>query len=629
MVSLLQTFATQSALAIQNARLFKQIEVANRHKSEFLASMSHELRTPLNAIIGYSEMLEEEASDLGQEAFVPDLKKINAAGKHLLELINAVLDLSKIEAGRMDLYLETFSVPTLLSEIAAVIQPLADKNGNRVEVRCDPAVGEMRADLTKVRQALFNLLSNACKFTERGTVSLAVRQEAGDGGGVVVFDVSDTGIGMTEEQLGRLFQEFSQAEVSTSRRYGGTGLGLALSRRLCRLMGGDVTVTSEPGRGSTFTIRLPVEVAEPVAEVPTRAADGPAGASLVLVIDDDPSVREVMQRFLVKEGFRVATATGGEEGLRLAHDLRPDAITLDVMMPGLDGWAVLAALKGDSATASIPVVMLTMLDDRSLGYALGAADYLTKPIDRERLVAALAPYRRELPVLIVDDDPDLRALLRRMLEREGYAVDEADNGRSALERVREHTPGAILLDLMMPEMDGFEFLEELRRDEAGRAHPRHRGHGPGPLGRGPPAPQRLGRAHPPEGRLSPRRPAGRGAAPGGSVRGAAARSPSGGVVRVGGLPYHAERIGYWEMSGSGPSITSPWTMAWHTSIRSKGSRWSGGSLSRCRADSSSNPRVSMPWRRRCAGTNRAGASGSGSRPAACLRAISHAETALR
>jgi len=283
--------------------------------------------------------------------------------------------------------------------------------------------------------------------------------------------LSDTGIGMTEEQLGRLFQEFSQAEVSTSRRYGGTGLGLALSRRLCRLLGGDVTVTSEPGRGSTFTIRLPLEVAEAAAGAPTCAADGPAGASLVLVIDDDPAVREVMRRFLVKEGFRVATASGGEEGLRLARDLCPNAITLDVMMPGLDGWAVLATLKGDGATVSILVVMLTMLDDRSLGYALGATDYLTKPIDRERLVAALAPYRRELPVLVVDDDPDLRALLRRMLEREGYLVDEAENGRAALERVRERTPGAILLDLMMPDMDGFEFLEELRRDEAGRGIP--------------------------------------------------------------------------------------------------------------------------------------------------------------
>jgi two-component system, NtrC family, sensor kinase len=274
-VQLLATFAAQSALAIQNARLFQQLAVANRHKSEFLASMSHELRTPLNAIIGYSEMLQEEAQDLQQDALIPDLGKINAAGKHLLELINAVLDLSKIEAGRMDLYLERFSVPTLVGEIAAVVQPLAAKNGNRLEVQCDPAVGEMRADLTKVRQALFNLLSNACKFTERGTVTLRARREPD--AGCIVFDVSDTGIGMTTEQIGRLFQEFSQAEASTSHRYGGTGLGLALSRRLCRLMGGDVTVTSEPGRGSTFTVRLPVEVRDPGGMAVGGGANSSAG----------------------------------------------------------------------------------------------------------------------------------------------------------------------------------------------------------------------------------------------------------------------------------------------------------------------------------------------------------------
>jgi GAF domain-containing protein/DNA-binding response OmpR family regulator len=470
-VELLQTFATQSALAIQNARLFRQLDVANRHKSEFLASMSHELRTPLNAIIGYSEMLQEEAGELGQTAFVPDLQKINAAGKHLLELINAVLDLSKIEAGRMDLFLEIFGVSTLVHEITAVIKPLADKNGNRVELHCASTVGEMRADLTKVRQALFNLLSNACKFTERGAVVLAVRPESRDGQDVIVFDVSDTGIGMTDKQLGRLFQEFSQAEASTSRRYGGTGLGLALSRRLCRLMGGDIAVASAPGRGSTFTMWLPREVAETTAEVQDGPVESGDGARVVLVIDDDPTVRDIVQRFLVKEGFRVALAASGEEGLRLARDLRPDAITLDVMMPGLDGWAVLTALKGDAATEAIPVVMVTMLDDRSLGYALGATEYLTKPIERDRLVAALGTYRRDRPVLVVDDDADLRALLRRMLEREGYAVVEADHGRAALGRVREQRPGAILLDLMMPEMDGFEFLEELRRDEEGRGIP--------------------------------------------------------------------------------------------------------------------------------------------------------------
>jgi GAF domain-containing protein/CheY-like chemotaxis protein len=473
-VDLLRTFATQSALAIQNARLFRQLEVANRHKSEFLANMSHELRTPLNAIIGYSEMLQEEAQDLAQDTFIPDLRKINNAGKHLLELINAVLDLSKIEAGKMDLFIELFDVTTLVTDIAAVVQPLAERNGNRLDARCDPGAGEMRADLTKVRQALFNLLSNACKFTERGTVTLTATRKVATAGDQIVFKVSDTGIGMTEEQIGRLFQEFTQAETSTSRRFGGTGLGLALSRRLCRLMGGDVTVESAPGRGSTFTVTLPAEVLMSAAETSSDSsaiAESRAGASLVLVIDDDPAVRELMGRYLGREGFRVIVAAGGDEGLRLAREKRPDAITLDVMMPGLDGWAVLGALKADAATADIPVVMLTIVDDRNLGYALGAAEYLTKPIDRDRLIAVLARFRRDLPVLIVEDDAPLRELLRRMLEREGYTVVEADNGRAALDRLQKGVPGVILLDLMMPVMDGFEFLTELRREDAWRHVP--------------------------------------------------------------------------------------------------------------------------------------------------------------
>ncbi|HSB41516.1 MAG TPA: GAF domain-containing protein [Methylomirabilota bacterium] len=480
-VDLLKTFASQSALAIQNARLFReiedksrQLEVADRHKSEFLANMSHELRTPLNAIIGYSEMLQEDAVDLGAAQLTDDLKKINAAGKHLLELINAVLDLSKIEAGKMELYLESFDVAGLVRDIAAVIQPLATKNGNRLEIRCPDDVGAMRADLTKVRQTLFNLLSNACKFTERGTIALAVDREAHDGREWMVFSVTDTGIGMTPEQLARLFEAFSQADAATTRRYGGTGLGLALSRRLCRMMGGDVIAASEAGRGSTFTIRLPAEVAEAVEEpaAPAPAADTlPPGVGSVLVIDDEPAVRDLMQRFLTREGFRVVTAAGGEEGLRRARELRPDAITLDVMMPGMDGWAVLSALKADPAVADIPVVMLTIVDDKNLGYALGASDYLTKPIDRERLVTVLRQHRRDRPVLVVDDDAGLRQLLRRMLEPEGYAVVEAENGRVALDRLREVAPSVILLDLMMPEMDGFAFVAELRRHDAWRATP--------------------------------------------------------------------------------------------------------------------------------------------------------------
>jgi GAF domain-containing protein/CheY-like chemotaxis protein len=479
-IELLRTFATQSALAIQNARLFRELEaksqeleVASRHKSEFLANMSHELRTPLNAIIGYSEMLQEEARDQNAESFVPDLQRINAAGKHLLELINGVLDLSKIEAGKMELYLESFEVGSLVRDVAAVLEPLALKNANRLEVECAPDIGAMRADLTKLRQTLFNLLSNACKFTERGVVSVAVTREPTADGDSILFAVSDTGIGMTPEQMARLFEEFGQVDASTTRRYGGTGLGLALSRRLCRMMGGDITVASEPGHGSTFTIRLPAEVTESARETPAPTAReaAPAGASTVLVIDDDGAVRDLMSRFLGKEGFRVVAAAGGEEGLRLARELQPDVITLDVLMPGMDGWSVLAALKADATLADIPVVMLTMLDDRNLGYALGAADYLTKPIDRERLVAVLGRHRRDLPVLVVDDDPDFRDLTRRMLEREGYTVIEADNGRAALDRLRDTVPGVILLDLMMPEMDGFDFVTAVRADAAWRSVP--------------------------------------------------------------------------------------------------------------------------------------------------------------
>jgi GAF domain-containing protein/CheY-like chemotaxis protein len=481
-VELLRTFATQSALAIQNARLFRaledqgrRLEAADRHKSEFLANMSHELRTPLNAIIGYSEMLQEEAEDTGAEAFVPDLRKIHGAGRHLLELINGVLDLSKIEAGKMEIFLETFSVPEMVRDIAAVIQPLAEKNANRLEVRCDEALGAMRGDLTKVRQALFNLLSNACKFTDHGTVALAADREVVDGTEWLRFAVRDTGIGLAPEQIDRLFQEFTQVDAEAGRRYGGTGLGLALSRRLCRMMGGDIAVESAPGRGSTFTIRLPGVVAEPAGEGaagPARAgAPGPVGTGAVLVIEDEAAARDLLARALSREGFRVVTAASGEEGLRLAREVRPDAITLDVLMPGMDGWAVLAALKGDPATADIPVVMLTVVDDRNLGYTLGAAEYLTKPIDRDRLLAVLGRYRRGRSVLVVDDDADVRALLRRSLEHEGYAITEAAEGRAALARLAEAPPDLILLDLMMPEMDGFEFLEELRRSPAGREVP--------------------------------------------------------------------------------------------------------------------------------------------------------------
>jgi signal transduction histidine kinase/CheY-like chemotaxis protein len=472
--SLLGTFATNAAIAIENVRLVdalqekgRELEIASRHKSVFLANMSHELRTPLNAIIGYSEMLQEDAADQGAEDLVPDLRKVNAAGRHLLGLINAVLDLSKIEAGKMDLHLEEFSVPEMVHDLAGVVQPLAEKNDNRFELTCDAAAGSMLADLTKLRQVLLNLLSNAFKFTDRGVVALEVAREASGDGDWMVFRVRDSGIGLTPEQMGRLFQEFVQAEASTAGRYGGTGLGLALSRRLCRLMGGEITVASEAGLGSTFTVRLPARVAaEPAGPLPAPAAASPtagdAGQGTVLVIDDDPSARDIVVRLLGREGFRVLTAASGEEGLRLARGSRPDVITLDVLMPGIDGWAVLTALKADPVLAGIPVIMLTVVDDRELGYVLGATEYLVKPVDRERLLAVVSPYRRDRPVLVVDDDADARQILRRALESAGRAVVEAEHGRAALDALEGLTPAAILLDLMMPEMDGFELVAALQ-----------------------------------------------------------------------------------------------------------------------------------------------------------------------
>jgi Na+/proline symporter/signal transduction histidine kinase/DNA-binding response OmpR family regulator len=481
-------------------------EAANLSKSTFLANMSHELRTPLNAIIGYSEMLTEEAEDIGNEDFIPDLRKIRTAGEHLLALINDVLDISKIEAGKMDLFLETFTVTMLVDGIVSTMKPVIERKGNTLLVLCADHPETMYADLTRVRQGIFNLLSNANKFTDSGTITLEVRgvpepattseehehahaHDPPSSQGYVMFRVSDTGIGMKPEQLGRIFDAFSQADISTTRKYGGTGLGLTITRYFCEMMGGDIAVESVEGQGSIFTIRLPVAVAPPPSQddlaVAASLANGetssvaPAFPCLmtVLVIDDDASVRDLMQRFLMKEGFRVITASDGKTGLSLARELQPDAITLDVMMPGMDGWSVLGALKGDPETLHIPVIMLTMVQERNLGYALGASDYLMKPIEHKRLAALLKRYRRydadtaAVHVLLIEDDDEIRTMMQRMLQKEGWLVIEAENGRVGLEQLAHQVPDLIVLDLMMPEMDGFAFMAEVRRHPVWRTIP--------------------------------------------------------------------------------------------------------------------------------------------------------------
>lgn len=472
-----------------------QAEEANKTKSKFLANMSHELRTPLNAIIGYSEMLVEEITDLGTPGLIPDVQKIHGAGKHLLGLINNILDLSKVEAGKVELFLETFAIAPLLEEVTGTLRPLVEKNHNTLVIAPPDDIGSMRADVTKLRQSLFNLLSNASKFTENGTITLSVtRPEAG----WLTFSISDTGIGMTPDQQAKLFQSFAQADASTTRKYGGTGLGLVITRQFCELMGGTIEVESEAGQGTTFTIRLPEEVQplqsgqtlqqtaqqRPDQQYQRNASAGtgilPArhseatGASTILVIDDDPAARDIMQRFLSREGFGVIVAASGEEGLRLAEERSPDAILLDVRMPNLNGWEVLSRLKSDPALADIPVIMATIEDDQSLGCALGAVDYLIKPVDHERLLNLLQPYQKDpaaSSVLVVEDNVDNREMICRQLTKAGWQVFEAGNGLEAIALMQMQPPGIILLDLMMPEMDGFEFIRELRQHPQWRSLP--------------------------------------------------------------------------------------------------------------------------------------------------------------
>jgi PAS domain S-box-containing protein len=457
----------------------EQAESANETKSAFLANMSHELRTPMNAIIGYAEMLKEDAEDDENEEIIPDLDHIITAGRHLLQLINDVLDISKIEAGRMDLYLEDFDIATMISDAASTVTTLVEKNNNLLDIQVEENLGSMHADLTKVRQIVFNLVSNAAKFTSDGKVGIEASAVDKGGQAFIRLAVTDTGIGIPEEKLEHIFEEFSQADNSTTRNYGGTGLGLALVRKFARMMGGDIRVESTAGEGSTFILEVPARVVEagkksaPVLKA-IDAAIEPAAASRgrILVIDDDSTARQLLTRVLEEQGYQVITAESGEQGVALAKSEKPALITCDILMPNVDGWEVLQLLKDDPDTTSIPVVMVSMVDDGKKGAALGAVEHLRKPVDRDRLREIVAKYVKTAgKVMVVEDDPATQKTITKALGSMSIEALLADNGQEALDTLAEQWPDLILLDLMMPVMDGYEFLSHFRKLEGSAKTP--------------------------------------------------------------------------------------------------------------------------------------------------------------
>jgi signal transduction histidine kinase/CheY-like chemotaxis protein/HAMP domain-containing protein len=471
----------------------KEIEKAYKVKSEFLSSMSHELRTPLNSIIGFSSVLLGPSGDPLSADQRMALEKVLKNGKHLLQLINDILDISKLESGRMILSVETEDVSTVLSNCVLIVEPLIQSKRLSLTQDIQQNLPALTTDIVKVRQILVNLLSNAAKFTEKGGITITVRQS---NAGIVSFAVRDTGIGIESKNFDRVFEEFQQVDSSSTRKYKGTGLGLPIARRLARMLGGDLIVESELGKGSTFTLTLPsklptrlTEMQEPPtspfsapAPEPARAEPRRAQTTMpvsvpqplrdgqqvqILSIDDDPDVIEILRKYLVPEGYSLIGALSGDEGLEIASRVKPDLITLDIMMPKKDGWQVLRELKANPETKDIPVIIHSIIDNRPLALSLGAVDVMMKPTDPRRLLTLVKKHYHsgDQFILVVDDNLDFALACKDLLKRDGFNVKIATRGEEAIKILEESIPSLILLDLVMPGMDGFNVIHALRSKE--------------------------------------------------------------------------------------------------------------------------------------------------------------------
>lgn len=488
-IGMLETIASNLGTAIQNVRLFEETkrlfkesqdaraaaEQANKAKSTFLANMSHELRTPLNAIIGFTRIVRRKGDGVLPEKQIANLDKVLSSSEHLLGLINTVLDIAKIEAGRTEVMPTRFDLGALAEQCMSLAMPLVKPRVKLVK-QLDVRIGSIFSDHDKIKQILINLLSNAAKFTQTGEILLSVEKQNED---TVSLSVTDSGIGISQEALDRIFDEFQQADNTTTREYGGTGLGLTISRSLARLLGGDLTAQSEPGKGSAFTLTLPVYYGRKAASASDHKAapieqtgsyaDSLSHQPRILLIDDDPDVLYLLQEGLGANKFQILSASNGSTGLQMAHEQHPQAILLDVLMPETDGWQILSELKSDPRTADIPVILLTIVDKKALGFKLGAADYLLKPLDPAAVFSTLqhvigGPPHSQKHVLVVDDDPQVIEMLRQLLAESDFSIEAAEDGETALQVLAKNRPDVILLDLMMPRLDGFGVIERLSAD---------------------------------------------------------------------------------------------------------------------------------------------------------------------